>query len=270
MSPIKRHFVDKSSHITYSPVRSSPLKYSSPRNRIIYEKSYADYDGVHRNEIGMMFRDLIDMEQKLESTKESLALRPDFTLHDAFKAFDYARVGKIAPGDVKIAFDQYGIFISMEDAILLVSKFAKFKEIRSFGGKLLHKIFINYIEVDSKLRMDLPESDVTTQTLGFDEFARIFLPLDKISGAAICERSERYPYGYYTTTQILDPVTRSDFVKVLTLTLDLENHIQRIRQKLAIMPLVNKLEVFDAINELGPIKITENEYESLIAKHRFF
>lgn len=98
----------------------------------------------------------------------------------------------------------------------------------------------------------------------------MFTPLDKLASGALSDRSYRYPLGYYSTSFIADPITRSDFTKVLSLTVDVENHVERIRQKHSVRPLFNRTDAFDAINRLGLSHITRSDFDQLLQRHRFF
>ena len=172
----------------------------------------------------------------MEGAKEALALRPNFTIHDAFKIFDFSAYARVGTIDVKDAYASYGIPISLEEARLIVSRYDRDRD----------------------------------EVLRFDEFTDMFFPVDSVAGAALDDRSHRFPTGYYLTPDILDPVTRSDFIKVLNLTLDVENLAEDIRQRHSSRPLFNRTDAFDAINRFGDKFITRNDFADLLAKHRFF
>ena len=44
--------------------------------------------GFEEHELAQSFKDLIALERELEVSKQALALRPDFTLNDAFAVFN--------------------------------------------------------------------------------------------------------------------------------------------------------------------------------------
>lgn len=69
------------------------------------------------------FKELICLERELEFAKQALAMRPDFTLHDAFKMFDFERYGRISIEDIREAFHIHEVFITLEEAKLIMSRY---------------------------------------------------------------------------------------------------------------------------------------------------
>ena len=221
--------IEEVKHVSPARVTVTRTVHSSPR-------ATSPLRGFEEEELAESLKKLIHLENRLEAAKESLALRPNFTIHDAFKIFDFSAYGRVGTIDVKDAYASYGIPISLEEARLIVSRYDRDRD----------------------------------EVLRFDEFSDMFFPVDSVAGAALDDRSHRFPTGYYLTPDILDPVTRSDFIKVLNLTLDVENLAEDIRQRHSSRPLFNRTDAFDAINRFGDKFITRNDFADLLAKHRFF
>ena len=173
--------------------------------------------------------ELIELENKLEKAKQTLWWRPDFTLQDAFKIFDINGFGRIEDLDVQSIFSKYQVNLTVDQARLIISRFDRNKD----------------------------------AALTFNEFGDIFVPFDYLSGSALSKRSLRYPEGYYLTPDILDPITRLQFAKVLKLTLLVESNAEKIRQKHAMRPLFNVNDAFDAINRLKACCITKQDFGEL-------
>lgn len=192
--------------------------------------------GFEEEELVESFKHLINLENRLESAREALSLRPNFTIHDVFKIFDFSGYGKIGTIDIKDAYAHHGIPITLEEARLIMSRYDRDKD----------------------------------ETLRFDEFSDMFFPIDSVGGAALDDRSHRFPNGYYMSPDILDPTTKTDFVRVLQLILEVESHAEDIRQKHSSRPLFDRTDAFDAINRLGDKIITKQDFSDLLAKHRFF
>ena len=192
--------------------------------------------GYEENELAESFKDLIALEGELEVSKQALALRPDFTLNDAFKMFDLGLSGHITDYDIKAVFEMHGIFITLEEAKLLLSRYDR--------------------DLDGVLR--------------FDELIDMFLPKDLVTSDALADRSAMYPSGYYTVASIPDPVTKNDFTHVLALNVKVENHVESIRQKHSERPLFNAVDAYDALNKYGNVALTRDDFGILLANHRFF
>ncbi|CAI2361803.1 unnamed protein product [Moneuplotes crassus] len=205
------------SHTTVDRVRTSPMK------------------GCEEEEFVFTLQELIKQEDQLEKSKQALAHRRDFTLNDAFKIFDLEFIGKVSTPDIKEVFDKYGIFISIEDAKLIMSRFDRNRD----------------------------------ELLTFEEFIDLFLPIDSVFSKSLDSRSRKHPTGYYKFPEIEDPITRSNFAQVLRLTMDVERRVESIRQRNSFRPLFDRAEAFQAINSTGSF-ITREDFSHLLSKHRFY
>lgn len=236
-SPVRVEFEERKVPVRDPPLYSyrSPRRLSPYRPATAYVRNASPLRGFEEDELAQSLKELIDLENKLESAKEALSFRPDFTLHDAFRIFDMSRFSRIGSVDIKEAYASFGVFITLDEALLIMSRFDRDRD----------------------------------ETLTFAEFADMFLPFDALSGKSLNDRSYRFPQGYYITPDILDPITRSDFVLVLRLTMDVENHAERIRQKHAMRPLFDRTDAFEAINRFGGNIITKEDFANLLARNRF-
>lgn len=100
-----------------SPPRTQTTVYSSSR------RGRSPLRGFEENELAESFKDLIALERELEVSKQALALRPDFTLNDAFKIFDLGMVGFITDQDIQATYEMYGVYITSEEARLILSRY---------------------------------------------------------------------------------------------------------------------------------------------------
>lgn len=178
--------------VTYTSQRTrSPERLQSPARRSISEiKASAIVD------VAEAIKDLILLERDLEASKQALAYRPDFTLNDAFKIFDFNLTGKISEYDIQEAFRLYNVFISLEEA-----------------GLILYRYDTNR---DGVLR--------------FSELSEMFLPKNLHSSNALNDRSVLYPNGYYIEPEVPDSYTRRDFTNVLSLNVKVETQAEFIHQ----------------------------------------
>jgi len=244
-SPKASYHSHAAHHTHYSPRADSPSReetkeyaYSSQRRGHHHEsgRQASPLRGYEENELICSLKQLISLENKLETAKEALALRPNFTIHDAFKIFDFSKYGKVGPIDVKDAYMKHGIPITVEEGKLIVSRYDRDR------GEMLK----------------------------FTEFSDMFFPIDNVAGHALSQRSHEFPSGYYMSPDILDPITRGEFVNVLNLLLELENVAENIRQKHSSRPLFDRTDAFDAINKYGDNFLTKQDFANLLNKHRVF
>ena len=221
--------VEETKYVSPGRVSVTRHYHSPPRNA-------SPMRGLEEDELVQSLIQLLSLENRLENAKQALALRPNFTYHDAFKIFDFSGYGRIGTIDIKDAYRNHGIPISLEEARLIISRYDRDKD----------------------------------ETLVFNEFTDLFTPIDPVSGEALKDRSYRFLSGYYMSPEILDPVTRGDFTTLLHLILDTENLAESIRQKHSSRPLFDRSDAFDAISKFGDGKITKEDFSDLLRKHRFF
>lgn len=240
----------------HSPVRCSP-RYSAIKtaNSLITRTTHhhglfthteihttneSPMKGFEEEEFVESLKALIKLESSLEKAKQVLAHRRDFTINDAFRIFDILNQGRISTLAIKDVYDQYGIFITDEDAKLIMSRFDRDRDER----------------------------------LTFEEFSDMFIPIDTVFANSLDARSRRYPSGYYAGSEITDSITRSNFSYVLRSTLDVERHAEGIRQKHSERPLFSGVEAYDAVNRFGRSLfheyITKEDFSILLQRHRFF
>ncbi|CAI2359133.1 unnamed protein product [Moneuplotes crassus] len=229
------HYFSRGSHIEETK-HYSPSRVHVTRNFHSSVRPSSLLKGFEEEELAQSLIQLITVEGKLEAAKEALAQRPNFTIHDAFNIFDFSGYGRIEPFNVKDGLARFGVMITVDEARLIVSRYDKNRD----------------------------------ESLRFDEFSAIFFPLDRAFGDSLDHRNRRFPNGYYPTPDIVDPVTREDFVRVLRLVVETENLAEHIRQKHSERPLFDRTDAFDAINRFGSQSITQGDFQDLLARHRFF
>lgn len=104
------------SHNFVETVHHSPIRRVTTTTHI---RNASPLRGYEEDELAESFKELIDLENRLESAKESLALRPDFTIHDAFRIFDFSNLARVGAVDIKEAFSEFSIYITLEEARLV-------------------------------------------------------------------------------------------------------------------------------------------------------
>lgn len=176
-------------------------------------------------------RDLLDLEKSLEKAKQTLAYRRDFTVQAAFKIFNSTRLPKVSSTDIQAVYTSYGIYISEEEAKLIMSRFDRDRD----------------------------------EMLTFEEFADMWIPIDNVFATSLDARGYRDPYA-----TIHDPITKADFLHVLRLTLQVESHAEGVRQRLAERPFFNKSDAFDTLNKFDFGFLTREDFAGLFKKHRFY
>ena len=226
-SPSRVH-IEEVKH--YSPGRVHTIRTHSPVSRAPPIRVFEE------EELVKSFADLLQLEGRLEKAREDLALRPYFTVHDAFKMFDLSLYGRIGVLDIKDAFASLGIYITLEESKLIMSRYDRDHN----------------------------------ETLRFEEFSDFFLPIDTTVGQCLIERNARYPNGYYLSPEILDQSTKDSLVYLLRLILDVELAAENIRQKHSGRPLFDRTSIFDAINRFGSSQISKQDFADFMARYKFY
>lgn len=224
----------------YSSLRNHGSRKLSPPPRILSPPRVKPQLVISRPEakplaivdMAEALKDFLLLERELESAKQALAYRYDFTLHDAFKIFDLGAVGNIEHADVKEAFAIHGLHISPFEADLIM------------------------------LRYDMNGDGV----LSFPEFAELFLPRGIAASDALSERSALYPNGYYFEPGLPDSITRNEFVNVLTLVLKVENFSDFIHQRFARKNRIPSMNSYKHELELEHIR---HDFKALLADFDF-
>ncbi len=71
--------------------------------------------GYEENEFAESMKEIISLERELENCKQTLSMRHDFNLYDAFKIFDPNNVGHIGLYDLIDGFGAYGVSLGREE-----------------------------------------------------------------------------------------------------------------------------------------------------------
>lgn len=187
-----------------SPVHHSPVHHSPTHHLSVYRSpskvissttfhhghSHSTHTHIHRaspmkgyeeEEFVESLKELIRLETGLEKAKQLLSHRRDFTLNDAFKIFDVSALNRVTASDIKKVYDEHNIYISHDEAELILSRYDRDKDER----------------------------------LTYEEFADMFVPIDRVFSTSLDVRSHKYPNGYYATRYISDSITRNNFTEVL-------------------------------------------------------
>ena len=244
-SPVRSLRASPAKMLTPSRHRSSlrdeleEEKYSTPsRSRAAASpyrsKGLSPMKGYEENEFADNLKEQISLERELENAKQSLALRNDFSLDDAFRVFDLDLLGSVRVFELKEGMALYGVYASHEEAQLLLNRYDLNRDGR----------------------------------LSFSEFSSIFLPKDASLASLLRSRP---PLGSrLPRSQMFPLATRDQFVHLLRLHVSVENAAERTRQRQARRPLFSIVEAFDAVDKNHNGFITKNEFAELLEDHRFF
>lgn len=144
-------------------------------------------DWLHRN----CFREMLQIEHKLEERKVTLALKEDFTLEEAFGVFSESTMSRLNAQDIMQGFERLGVTCSMADAKLLIARY----------------------DADDDNR------------LGFWEFSNMFLPVEP----TLRDSLERRKVGNYGSGLSSD--TRYLLKQAFRCIIDAESMVESIRQQ---------------------------------------
>jgi len=181
-------------------------------------------------------RELVALDKDLERAKQSLALKTDFTLHDAFKVFDGRDRDQADINDIIEAFNLFRIFPTVEEARLFLSRY------------------------------DINKNNKLT----FDEFCDAFMPLHQGTADILKSRSEEFPNGYYRRRDEFNSTTIDAFTRVLQLHLEVEVHAEALRQRHEESPYFRYDSAFSTLNKWGDDYLTGKDFKEMFEKYGFY
>jgi len=193
-------------------------------------------NATEEDEFVESLRDLVDLDRQLENAIKSLAMRPDFTLYDGFRVFDYDNLGFIEIDDVLEAFEVFGIYPTRDEAKLFLLRFDKNK--------------------DNKLN--------------YAEYSEAFTPKDSKVAEILKNRSAKFPEGYYHRRDEFNALTHNAFARVLQLHLEVEINAEAIRQRHEQRPLFDYANAFTTLNQWGDDYLTKEDFDQLFKKYNFY
>ena len=137
-SPVRESFRASSpvreSFRASSPVRDTIPRYTSPSRKPILNLRDED-------ELVQSLRDMIRIENELESQKTSCAIKSDFNLTDAFKIFDRDYRGTITSYELRDGLSAIGVFPSSDEVDLFITRYDTTGDrrlnMREFGEAML-------------------------------------------------------------------------------------------------------------------------------------
>jgi Ca2+-binding EF-hand superfamily protein len=75
--------------------------------------------------LGKLLRHMYNGEMKMEEMRLSLAKRPFFNLHDAFKALDRSEKGYLTKEEFKEMMEDHGMFMTQKDLNGIMERYEK-------------------------------------------------------------------------------------------------------------------------------------------------
>lgn len=181
-------------------------------------------------------RDLVNLDKDLERARQALAQRPDFTLYDVYRVFDYDNNGNVILDDIIEAFETFGVYPTREEARLFM------------------------------VRYDLNKDN----NLDYEEVCEAFLPKDKATALTLRNRSTKYPNGYYRRLDEFSALTKDALVKVFQIHLDVEKQAEAIRQSHDQAFGFRYEDAFTTLNNWGDDYITKENFADFFKKYGFY
>lgn len=228
-SETKRSSLRASSPVRTSPPRDTLPRYTSPSRKPILSLREED-------ELIQGLRDMIRIENELESHKVACALKSDFNLTDAFKIFDRDYRGTITSYELRDGLSAIGVFPSSDEVDLFVTRYD------STG--------------DRRLNMR--------------EFSEAMLALDPYYSSMVNRRPSNHRYPTYRRDDCFLSDTAIAFRSLWRSHFQGEVQAETIRQRLQRLPYFNVYEAFNSmdINDSG--SISREEFKRMIQSRGFY
>jgi Ca2+-binding EF-hand superfamily protein len=187
------------------------------------------------SELVNAFKEQISLDRELESIRQELSLRADFTLMDAFKMIDESGKGYIASYDIEGILNYLSIPLYPDNVYLLIKHYD-----RDQDGKIT-----------------------------FSDLCEMFTPRQREYSSLL---NARFPANVSSTKRrkVFSIETQDKFSIALKLHLDIEGVSELIRQRLSSRPWFNTFDLFDAIDVDKNGFITLNEFRGILQKYGMF
>ena len=210
--------------MTSSPVRASPSR--KPTLRI-----YDEDELVHS------LKELVNLEQELESAKINLALKHDFNMVDAFDIFDVNRSRQINEYELQSGLNAIGVYPTREDVDLFIARYDTSHDRR----------------------------------LNMREFEDAFLSKDHYYASMVQRRPANYPYprGPRRDDCFL-PNTAFEFQSMWRTHIRVEQAAETVRQRLAARPGFNMYEAFNSLDLNDSGSISTSELQRMLESRGYF
>jgi len=191
--------------------------------------------GNEEDHLAVSLKTIIDNEKDLETYKNTLALKSDFNLLDAFRFFDTTEKGFITRGQLEDGLNEFGIYPTRTELYLLMRKYD--------------------IDGDSLMK--------------YSEFCDMITPKATEYAEILTKRIPTY-----LDNESLDLVfryeTKNTFANVLRKLIEEELDTEVIRQKLARRPLFNAFEAFKALDKCDKGSFGVGEFKELLMDHGLY
>lgn len=216
---------------TVTPIKKEALSSTKKSIRTAHTLTLNEED-----ELVESLKDIVDLDRELESALKSLSMRPDFTLYDGFRVFDYENLGYAELDDIIEAFHVFGIFPTEEEARLFL------------------------------VRYDINKND----KLNYSEYCDAFVPKDPKCAEILKKRSMKYPEGYYMRRDEFNILTHNAFANVMRLHLEVEINIEAVRQRHGARPMFDYANAFTTLNQWGDDYLTKEDFDNIFKKYNYY
>ena len=229
----------------HSESRRSILRASSPVRETLPRETLPRYTSPSRkpilslreeDELVQGLRDMIRIENEVESHKVSCALKSDFNLTDAFKIFDRDYRGTITSYELRDGLSAIGVFPSSDEVDLFITRYD------STG--------------DRRLNMR--------------EFSEALLALDPYYASMVNRRPSNHRYPTYRRDDCFLPDTQIQFRSLWRSHFQGEVQAETIRQRLQRMPYFNVYEAFNSMDLNDSGAISREEFKRMIQSRGFY
>jgi hypothetical protein len=216
---------------------------NSQSNSIDYIPQYqqpSNPNEVHvesQSEFIVYLEELVKMERKLETSRISLAERPDFNVLDAFNLFDSTGRKCLYNYDIKsVLATELGIFASLEDIQKFLNQYG-----RSQINSIMFEDFISFFlpETDPHLSKDLKSRKSTSKTF-------------------------RDPINKTSRIEIFTIETRIRFKDVWRAFFAIEDKCSEMKDRISRRPGFHIKEAFDSTLTNNPLFMRKTDVRKLI------
>lgn len=215
---------------------STPPRYTEPLPRYTSPSRKPILPLRDEDELVQGLRDMIRIENELESSKTGIALKSDFNMTDAFKIFDRDYRGSITVHDLREGLAAIGVFPSGDELDLFITRY-----------------------------------DTTgDRRLNLREFSDAMLALDRYYADMVNRRPSNHRYPLYRRDDCFLPDTQCSFRALWRCHFQSEVQAETIRQRLSRNPYFNVYEAFNSLDLNDDGRITRDEFRRMIQSRGFY